>query len=40
MVGGPSSLYVVGFGLASISAIVFLDYSRMSRFWNGRPLFA
>lgn len=28
LVGGPSSLYVVGFGLASIAAIVFVDYSR------------
>ncbi|WP_348627496.1 divalent metal cation transporter [Mesorhizobium sp. M1E.F.Ca.ET.041.01.1.1] len=42
LVGGPSSLYVVGFGLASIAAIVFLDYSRYVTVlkWTTLSLFA
>ncbi|RWD66704.1 MAG: divalent metal cation transporter [Mesorhizobium sp.] len=42
LVGGPSSLYVVGFGLASIAAIVFVDYSRYVTVlkWTTLSLFA
>lgn len=42
LVGGPSSLYVVGFGLASIGAIVFLDYRRYVTIlkWSTLSLFA
>ncbi|MDX8451193.1 divalent metal cation transporter [Mesorhizobium sp. VK9D] len=42
LVGGPSSLYVVAFGVACVLAIVFLDYSRYVTIlkWTTLSLFA
>ncbi|TIT36396.1 MAG: divalent metal cation transporter [Mesorhizobium sp.] len=42
LVGGPSSLYVVAFGMACVLAIVFLDYSRYVTVlkWTTLSLFA
>ncbi|TIT69644.1 MAG: divalent metal cation transporter, partial [Mesorhizobium sp.] len=42
LVGGPSSVYVLGFALVSVAAIVFLKYSRYVKIlkWTTLSLFA